>query len=229
MIIDCLCGLKKFKVDDSEIPAEGRKVKCGACNQVWFYDPANPNASEPIVEEPTVQETIQPNVPDVQETPIPQNVEETISQAEDEAPFVEESDADTDLGDQAQPKPGMKIFADDDADLPSKAQMDNALEDFKSSRKKKSFFGSLFAKKDPLEKAKKTEKKVQQTAKTKKKKKDTGSATRLLIYLLIILLFVLSVFLVPYKAKILMAFPQLDWYFEALTPYYNTIKGMLFK
>lgn len=226
MIIDCICGLKKFKVDDTEIPAEGRKVKCGACNQVWFYDPANPSASVPLEDEIQTQPVTQP-VTETNNEPIPQSVEQTISQAEEEAPFVEESEPDTDLSSTESRKPAMKIFADEDADLPSKAEMDNALEDFKSSRKKKSFFASLFSKKDPLEKAKTSEKKAQ--IKKKIKKKDSGMTTRLLIYLLIILLFVLSVFMVPYKNHILMAFPQLDWYFDALTPYYNTIKGMILK
>ena len=229
MIIDCICGLKKFKVDDNEIPAEGRKVKCGACNQIWFYDPANPGASQPINEEQVMQEDVQQVVPNVQDEPIPQGTEQTIAQAEEDPPFVEESDENADLGDTPiQPKSGMKIFADEDGDLPSKAQMDTALEDFKSSRKKKGFFSSLFGKKDSLEKAKVSEQKSKKQIKKNKKNKDQGTSTRLLIYLLIILLFVLSVFMVPYKNKILMAFPQLGWYFDALTPYYNTIKSMLF-
>ncbi len=229
MIIDCICGLKKFKVDDNEMPAEGRKVKCGACNQIWFYDPANPGASQPINEEQVTQENVEQVVPNVQDEPIPQGTEQTIAQAESDPPFVEESDEDTDLGNvPTQPKSGMKIFADEDGDLPSKAQMDTALEDFKSSRKKKGFFASLFGKKDVLSQAKVSEQKNQKQVKKNKKSKDQGTSTRLLIYLLIILLFVLSVFMVPYKNKILMAFPQLDWYFNALTPYYNTIKDMLF-
>ena len=39
MIIDCICGKKKFRVPDEQMPREGRKVQCAACSQVWFYQP----------------------------------------------------------------------------------------------------------------------------------------------------------------------------------------------
>ena len=39
MIIDCICGKKKFRVSEDQIPQEGRKVQCGSCSQVWFYTP----------------------------------------------------------------------------------------------------------------------------------------------------------------------------------------------
>ena len=37
MIITCPCKKKKFKIDGSLIPIEGRKLKCGSCEKVWFY------------------------------------------------------------------------------------------------------------------------------------------------------------------------------------------------
>ena len=37
MIITCPNCNKRFKIDDSLIPQEGRDLKCGSCNQVWFY------------------------------------------------------------------------------------------------------------------------------------------------------------------------------------------------
>ena len=39
MIIDCICGKKKFRVPDQQMPREGRKVQCAACSQIWFYQP----------------------------------------------------------------------------------------------------------------------------------------------------------------------------------------------
>jgi len=39
VIIDCICGKKKFRVPDEQMPREGRKVQCAACSQVWFYQP----------------------------------------------------------------------------------------------------------------------------------------------------------------------------------------------
>ena len=37
MIITCPNCNKKFKIDNSLIPDEGRDLQCGSCNNVWFY------------------------------------------------------------------------------------------------------------------------------------------------------------------------------------------------
>ena len=37
MIITCPNCNKKFKIDEKLIPEEGRDLKCGSCNYVWFY------------------------------------------------------------------------------------------------------------------------------------------------------------------------------------------------
>ena len=37
MIITCPCKKKKFKIDNSLIPIEGRKLQCGSCEKIWFY------------------------------------------------------------------------------------------------------------------------------------------------------------------------------------------------
>ena len=37
MIITCPNCNKKFKIDNSLIPDEGRNLKCGSCNHVWLY------------------------------------------------------------------------------------------------------------------------------------------------------------------------------------------------
>jgi predicted Zn finger-like uncharacterized protein len=39
MIIDCINCTKKFEVNDSLIPDNGRTIQCGTCNHVWFYKP----------------------------------------------------------------------------------------------------------------------------------------------------------------------------------------------
>ena len=38
MIIICPCGKKQFEVNDNLIPPKGRLLKCGSCDQTWFYD-----------------------------------------------------------------------------------------------------------------------------------------------------------------------------------------------
>ena len=39
MIIDCISCSKKFEVNSSLIPENGRTIQCGFCNHVWFYKP----------------------------------------------------------------------------------------------------------------------------------------------------------------------------------------------
>ena len=38
MIITCPNCNKKFKIDISLIPDEGRDLQCGSCNHIWFYN-----------------------------------------------------------------------------------------------------------------------------------------------------------------------------------------------
>ena len=45
MIITCLCG-KKFNVDASLIPPEGRLLKCGLCGRKWHYKLENFNKDD---------------------------------------------------------------------------------------------------------------------------------------------------------------------------------------
>ena len=37
MIITCPNCNKQFKINPSLIPIEGRDLKCGSCNHIWFY------------------------------------------------------------------------------------------------------------------------------------------------------------------------------------------------
>ena len=39
MIIDCINCTKKFEVNASLIPDNGRTIQCGSCNYIWFYKP----------------------------------------------------------------------------------------------------------------------------------------------------------------------------------------------
>jgi len=43
MIIICPSCKKKFEIDDNLIPDKGRLVKCGSCNQTWFFEKNNEN------------------------------------------------------------------------------------------------------------------------------------------------------------------------------------------
>ena len=46
MIITCPCEKKKFKIDDTLIPQEGRELQCGSCERVWFYKPKNESKNQ---------------------------------------------------------------------------------------------------------------------------------------------------------------------------------------
>ena len=47
MIITCPNCNKKFKIDNSLIPDNGRDLKCGSCDHVWFYK-IEDNITEPL-------------------------------------------------------------------------------------------------------------------------------------------------------------------------------------
>ena len=109
MIIDCICGLKKFEVNSDQIPSEGRQVKCGVCSKEWFYKPDTLNLNQPndLPEEPKSAPSVRP------EAIIPAETEELISAAEQD----------------------QKISLDFD-DMPSKAEMDKNLDNLKAEREK---------------------------------------------------------------------------------------------
>jgi len=39
MIINCINCKKKFEVNSSLIPENGRTIQCGLCNHIWFFKP----------------------------------------------------------------------------------------------------------------------------------------------------------------------------------------------
>ncbi|WP_440679343.1 MJ0042-type zinc finger domain-containing protein [Candidatus Pelagibacter sp. HIMB1517] len=113
MIIDCICGLKKFEVNADQIPTEGRQVKCGVCSKEWFYKPVENDATLQL--DQTNLDTSNQINDDVQ---IPSSTEEAISAAEQDEKMN-------------------FSFDDDDNTMPSKSEMDENLEKFKAERKKK--------------------------------------------------------------------------------------------
>ena len=48
MIIECINCAKKFDVDTSLIPETGRKMQCGYCKHIWFYNSKNKNLSKEL-------------------------------------------------------------------------------------------------------------------------------------------------------------------------------------
>ena len=71
MIITCPCGKKKFEVEASLIPNEGKLLQCGACSKKWFF---KKEIKEEINQQVKTTEIIDKNVPD--------NTEKLITEAE---------------------------------------------------------------------------------------------------------------------------------------------------
>ncbi|WP_440923310.1 zinc-ribbon domain-containing protein [Candidatus Pelagibacter sp.] len=58
MIIVCpSCG-KNFDVDEKLIPDKGRLLKCGSCNQTWFFNKNVSEQTEPLIDKPAKQKKI---------------------------------------------------------------------------------------------------------------------------------------------------------------------------
>ena len=58
MIIICPCGEKKFEVDENLIPDKGRLLKCGSCDQTWFFNKKVNKQTEPLIDKPANQKKI---------------------------------------------------------------------------------------------------------------------------------------------------------------------------
>ena len=51
MIINCPSCRKKFELDENLIPDKGRLLKCGSCDQTWFYNKNVESSVKPPTEE----------------------------------------------------------------------------------------------------------------------------------------------------------------------------------
>ena len=58
MIIVCPCGKKNFHVDENLIPDKGRLLKCGSCDQTWFFNKNIDDQTKPLVDKPIKQRKI---------------------------------------------------------------------------------------------------------------------------------------------------------------------------
>jgi hypothetical protein len=239
MIIDCICGKKKFRLADGVMPAEGSKVRCGSCSEVWFYHPSegstqtseesfkteptsSPVEASTIIEEPTPVEDLKETTV---ETPPIDDPEELLSTIDNDAvtkEVEEEKESEETVS-------NFKIFTDEEKEFPSKEEMDKNLDNLRLERDKNlNFFQRLFKKDRLKEAAKALEKKQkQQQSEEEKNKIDVARRTRLLFYLLILLFIVFSVLIVPLREEVGMAFPFMEKYLEFLKPMYDYIKKPL--
>ncbi len=81
MIIACPCGKKKFEVNSSLIPSEGKMLQCGTCSEKWFFKKEiKKEVKKPLVKIP---KNIEKDIPDV--------TEDLISEAETTIPKVKKN------------------------------------------------------------------------------------------------------------------------------------------
>ena len=66
MIISCDQCHKKFEIDSSLIPKEGRLLECGSCNHKWFYKRDIEDKTEEIIIEPKLKNIEEENTDPIQ-------------------------------------------------------------------------------------------------------------------------------------------------------------------
>ena len=64
MIINCPNCNKRFKINTSLIPVEGRDLKCGSCDHVWFYKIEDKNLEPLSLKEDIINNEYKPEIVD---------------------------------------------------------------------------------------------------------------------------------------------------------------------
>ena len=64
MIINCPNCNKRFKINTSLIPVEGRDLKCGSCDHVWFYKIEDKNLEPLSLKEDIIDNEDKSNIVD---------------------------------------------------------------------------------------------------------------------------------------------------------------------
>ena len=76
MIITCPCCDKKFNVDASLIPNEGRTLQCGFCDEKWHFKPSDKKLENDYIKKDIKIKKIDPK------EKVPSEVDKIISEAE---------------------------------------------------------------------------------------------------------------------------------------------------
>ena len=58
MIIVCPRCKKNFDIDENLIPDKGRLLKCGSCDQTWFFNKNVSEQTKPLIDKPDIQKKI---------------------------------------------------------------------------------------------------------------------------------------------------------------------------
>ena len=62
MIITCPNCSKKFQIDGTLVPQEGRDLQCGSCKHVWFFKVENKNTYPLTLDEDFINNEINDNL-----------------------------------------------------------------------------------------------------------------------------------------------------------------------
>ena len=144
MIINCICGKKKFKLADELMPPEGSKVRCGSCSEVWFYHPNQGNLAVSDDVSSSFEETYSESESKSETTPESPPLEENFIKDEGDTSISEIQEDDLETKKELKT---FKIFTDEDSDLPSKDEMDKNLDEYQVNRDKNlNFFQKIFKK-----------------------------------------------------------------------------------
>ena len=225
MIINCICGKKKFRLADELMPPEGSKVRCGSCSEVWFYHPNQGNLAVSDDVSSSFKDTYSESESKSETTPESPPLEENFIKDEGDTSISEIQEDDLETKKELKT---FKIFTDEESDLPSKDEMDKNLDEYQVNRDKNlNFFQKIFKKDRMRDAAIALEKQNNEEISEEEEKSNQARRTRLLFYLLILLFIVFSVTIVPIREDIVMAFPFMKGYLEFLVPVYDYIKGPL--
>lgn len=224
MIIECISCNKQFSLSDTMMPKDGSKVRCGSCLEVWFYHPEKEVKLEATQENNSREPELSGENEATEELP-----KEDISKTLEQQPSYSEDEIKKDLDISKEEKRDFRIFTDENVEFPSKAEMDQNLDKYTAERDRNlNFFQKLFRKDRLKESAKALKKKEESDSISEEKlKTDVARRTRLLFYLLVVLSAAASVFLVPIKEDVLMAFSFLEGYINFITPIYEYIEEPL--
>ena len=80
MIISCPNCKKKFQIDATLLPVQGRELQCGSCKHVWFYKVEIENSTPLTPNEKFVDNEVKNNLPQYDIEKITENKESTIQE-----------------------------------------------------------------------------------------------------------------------------------------------------
>ena len=94
MIISCSNCNKQFKINPSLIPDNGRDVKCGSCNHIWFYKLEDNKTELPLIidnfEDKKIEDVIDNKIVDDINKPndvsLEKEIDDRIDKIEDKIP-----------------------------------------------------------------------------------------------------------------------------------------------